>query len=65
MDGMLLAILAVMGASQVVLLAILIGLSIHVIRMAKRIADLEEQIEILLDRTESLGIVAEELWFKN
>jgi hypothetical protein len=64
MGGMLMAILVVMGASQVVLLAILIGLGYHVIRMGKRIADLEEQIEILIDRTDSLGAVAEELWFR-
>jgi hypothetical protein len=64
MDGMLLAILAVMGASQAVLLVILIAMGYDVLRMARRIADLEEQVEILIDRTESLGAVAEELWFR-
>ena len=65
MDGMPMTLLVVMGASQAVALAIRIGMGYRVFRMARRIADLEEQIEILLDRSEALSAVAEELWSRD
>jgi hypothetical protein len=64
MDGMLLAILTVMGASQIVLLAILIVMGYDVLRMAKRIADLEERVWNLEYLTDTLNYVTQELWFK-